>query len=155
MIVAALRVKGMSAQADAAMRPGAVHVCTPRCSRPIGRRASPRRAAGILGRMHALLASILIPLGFALLRALTRERGAIDEPPGLVVHAGNAADCRAQVDLLADAGVAAWIEADAEGECRVLVDRDQAAEVPTLLRTPRSDADADLSRHPGAETAAS
>ncbi|MDA3961023.1 MAG: hypothetical protein PF961_09550 [Planctomycetota bacterium] len=101
-----------------------------------------------------LLASILIPLGFVALRRLTRERPHPREPAGFVVSTGTHAACQAQVDTLADAGVAAWIEPHSEGAA-VLVDPDQAPEIPALLRAPREkNPDAPLSPGAGADTRA-
>lgn len=90
-----------------------------------------------------MIAAILIPIGMMALRALTRERPPQVEVHGIEVFAGDRSGCRTKIELLADAGVLVWIEDRPDGGCAVMVDAEQAAQVPELLRrrdeTPRSD----------------
>jgi len=67
-----------------------------------------------------------------LLRRLNRSAPPAD-PDGVAVFRGDETTCRDCVDLLADAGVAAWTESDVDG-LAVHVDREHAEAVPELLR---------------------
>jgi hypothetical protein len=90
---------------------------------------------GMEAQVLGLITAILFPLGMMALRVLTRERAASPDPSGVSVFEGDAAACHARLDLLADAGILAWLEGEDEALC-VMVDEAQATEIPTLLATP-------------------
>ena len=84
-------------------------------------------------QLWGLVAAILFPLGMMALRVLTRDRHDHHEVEGVAVYEGSRGGCRDRVDVLADAGVTAWIEATADGHA-VHVDAAQAADIPELLQ---------------------
>jgi len=88
-----------------------------------------------LGILATLLGSVL----FVALRRLARDRSDDAEPEGVTVFRGDAEACRSAIEVLADAGVPAWIEGG--GDVReVQVDASVAPEVPALMREARSGA---------------
>lgn len=66
--------------------------------------------------------------------ALSNNRGAVLESDGEEVFRGPPAEATKVIHQLADAGVIAWSEQQEQGEVAVLVDTEQAGDVPTLLR---------------------
>lgn len=82
----------------------------------------------------ALAAMVLVPMGMILLRALSRERHSDGELEGFSVHTGDERECRDRIDLLADAGVLAWLHRIDNGRYEVHVDPEQVPEIPDLLR---------------------